>query len=164
MWNSLQSIPVPYSSGAPSSRLLGADANSPSAWSSVGMTRRISAGESGDSVCMQHHQKIALMRLMVDSPPVHSQHLAKTRVHTALDHVVGGVPFAPLAPLSSQRTRRARPTARAYSGRASPSSASRGRTACARPSRRTPAKTAPIWSTIRHSSRGRPPLHRPPSP
>ncbi len=54
IWNSLQAIPEPYSSGTPSSRppLLEADANSPSTWSSVGMTRRISAGGSGASVRM----------------------------------------------------------------------------------------------------------------
>ena len=53
MWNSFQSMPDPYSSGAPSprSRLPEADENSPSTWPSVGMTRRISAGASGDSVC-----------------------------------------------------------------------------------------------------------------
>lgn len=54
MWNSFQSMPDPYSSGAPSprSRLPEADENSPSTWPSVGMTRRISAGASGASVCM----------------------------------------------------------------------------------------------------------------
>ena len=54
MWNSFQTIPDPYSSGAPSSRLCSfeADANNPSTWSSVGMTRRISADGRGDSVCM----------------------------------------------------------------------------------------------------------------
>ena len=54
IWNSLQMIPDPYSAGAPSLRscFLEADAKSPSTWSSVGMMRRISAGGSGDSVCM----------------------------------------------------------------------------------------------------------------
>lgn len=54
MWNSFQSMPDPYSSGAPSSRprLPGGDESSPSTWPSVGMTRSISAGASGASVCM----------------------------------------------------------------------------------------------------------------
>ena len=53
IWNSSQTIPVPCSSGAPSSRFDSLDtaANSPSTSSSVGMTRRISAAGSGLSVC-----------------------------------------------------------------------------------------------------------------
>lgn len=53
IWNSSQMIPVPCSSGAPSSRFDSLDtaANSPSTSSSVGMTRRISAAGSGLSVC-----------------------------------------------------------------------------------------------------------------
>ena len=54
MWNSLQTIPEPYSSGPPSS-LFGFDdalANRPSTSSSVGIVRRISAAGSGLSVCV----------------------------------------------------------------------------------------------------------------
>lgn len=70
IWNSLQTIPDPCSSGDPSSHFLSFEtlANSPSTSSSVGIMRSVSAGASGHSVCMQHHQNAALIRCIAVMP------------------------------------------------------------------------------------------------
>ena len=71
MWNSLQTIPAPYSSGAPSScpRFDEAAANNPSTSSSVGMTRMISAAGSGLSFGAATEKEVEMAELICELVP-----------------------------------------------------------------------------------------------